>query len=184
MPFSSIHSNSIYSPSMNYSSPLIPIAGGQTTLSYPTSPAFLSSYTPAPSFRQQTGGVHLTPSDFNRRFSPDSVKNARLNGRGEAIRKQLQYVGSIDGTIIIKDSQIKEPQALELLPIKVLEINEMGEQPPTPSKLQYKLKRNIMRPVLLKSPVRGLRNVEITKGGTLSRALRNDQNRLLITCRV
>ena len=174
MPFSSIQSNSIYSPGMSYNSPLLPIAGGQTTLSYPTSPAFLSSYNPVPSFRQQIGGVHLTPTEFNRRFSPDSVKNVRLNGRGEAIRKQLRYVGVIDGTIIIKDSQVKEPRTLELLPIEILEINEMGEQLPTPAKLQYKLKRNVMRPVLLKSPVRGLRNVEITKGGKLSRILRNN----------
>ena len=174
----------MYSPGMNYNSPLIPIAGGQTTLSYPTSPAFLSAYTPAPSFRQQIGGVHLTPTEFNRRFSPDSVKNVRLNGRGEAIRKQLQYVGSIDGTIIVKDSQVKEPRALELLPIEILEIHETGEQPPTPAKLQYKLKRNIMGPVLLKSPVRGLRNVEITKGGKLSRITRNDYGYLCITLRV
>ena len=139
--------------------------------SYPTSPSFTAFYPHPPTLRQPSGGHYLSPSDFNRMFSSNEIKNVRLNGRGESIRKRLKYVGMVDDNLVVKDSVVTKSRSVELRPTTKakLESTECKDEGTPPAKLQYKLKNNVAKPVLLKSPVRGMRNAELTRKGKLSR---------------
>lgn len=162
-----LHESSCYSPLLGMDSPLLPLSASPYDF-YSFSSGFATA---PPSVSHPSGGVRLSPSEFNSRFSPHAEKCFRLEGRGEMIRKRLQYVGMIDDPIVVSNTFISQP----CTPIRKSkdwrETKDMYDRTKTPMRLQYRLKQQCghRKPFLLRSPVRSLRNVEIMRNGKLSR---------------
>lgn len=156
-----------YSPLLGINSPFLPLPGSPYDI-YPVSPGFPIA---PPSLSHPSGGLRLSPSEFNSRFSPHSEKCFRLEGRGEMIRKRLQYVGMIDDPIVVSDTFISQPCTPIRKTKEWREKKDMYERTKTPMRLQYRLKQQYghRKPFLLRSPVRSLRNVEIMRNGKLSK---------------
>lgn len=158
--------SSCYSPLLGVDSPVLPLSASPTD--YYTGSS--GHATAPPSVSHSSGGVRLSPSEFNSRFSPHAEKRFRLEGKGDMIRKRLQYVGMIDDPIVVSDTFVSQPCTPVRKTKEWKETKDMYDQTKTPMRLQYRLKQQCghRKPFLLRSPVRSLRNVEIMRNGKLS----------------